>query len=70
MFVKETAFLGDMSPNWFFGIDPKAFGVVGAIVNFVVAIVVTKMTPPVPAEIPAMVDNFRIPAGAGAASDH
>lgn len=70
MFVKETAFLGDMSPNWFFGIDPKAFGVVGAIVNFVVAIVVTKMTPPVPAEIPVMVDNFRIPAGAGAASDH
>jgi cation/acetate symporter len=33
MFVKETAFLGNMSPNWFFGIEPNAFGAVGAIVN-------------------------------------
>ncbi|MCB1754771.1 MAG: cation acetate symporter, partial [Gammaproteobacteria bacterium] len=70
MFIKGTEFLGSMEPNWFMGIDPKAFGVVGAIVNFVVAYVVTMVSGPAPAEIQEMVDNFRIPAGSGAASDH
>ncbi|PID46176.1 MAG: cation acetate symporter [Proteobacteria bacterium] len=67
MFIPGTAFLGDMKPNWFLDISPNAFGVVGAIVNFAVAWVVTKMTGPAPQEIRDMVDNFRIPAGAGAA---
>jgi cation/acetate symporter len=52
------------------GISPNAFGVVGAIVNFAVAFMVTKATGPAPQEIAEMVDNFRVPAGAGAASDH
>ena len=67
MFIPGTAFLGDMKPDWFLGISPNAFGVVGAIVNFIVAFLVTKMTGPAPQEIRDMVDNFRIPAGAGAA---
>ena len=67
MFIPGTAFLGDMEANWFLGISPNAFGVVGAIVNFVVAFFVTKMTGPAPQEIRDMVDNFRVPAGAGAA---
>jgi len=28
MFIKSTAFLGDMSPNWFLGIEPNAFGAI------------------------------------------
>ncbi len=70
MFIPGTSFLGDMGPNWFFGISPNAFGAVGAIVNFAVAFFVTKMTGPAPGEIQIMVDNFRVPAGSGAASDH
>ncbi|WNO11103.1 sodium:solute symporter family protein [Teredinibacter sp. KSP-S5-2] len=70
MFVASTAFLGDMPANWFFGIEPNAFGAVGALVNFVVAFGVSKVTSAPPAEIEAMVENIRIPAGAGAASDH
>ena len=38
MFIPGTAFLGDMGPNWFMGIEPNAFGAVGALVNFAVAI--------------------------------
>ena len=34
MFVQSTSFLGNMSPNWFFGIEPNAFGAVGAMVKF------------------------------------
>ena len=26
MFIKSTSFLGNMEPNWFFGIEPNAFG--------------------------------------------
>lgn len=70
MFIPGTSFLGDMGPNWFFGISPNAFGSVGALVNFAVAFAVLKVTEPAPAEIQVMVDNMRVPYGAGAAHDH
>jgi cation/acetate symporter len=71
MFIQGTEFLGGLEPNWFLGIDPKAFGAVGAMVNFAVAYIVSKATGPAPGEIQHMVDNFRVPAGAGAAAaDH
>ena len=61
MFIPGTSFLGDMGPNWFFGISPNAFGVVGAIVNFAVAFVVLKLSDEAPAHIQQMVDDFRSP---------
>ncbi|WP_432452696.1 MULTISPECIES: sodium:solute symporter family protein [unclassified Agarivorans] len=70
MFIPGTSFLGDMAPNWFLGISPNAFGVVGALVNFAVAFAVCKVTGPAPQHIQDMVENFRIPHGAGAAHDH
>jgi len=71
MFIPGTSFLGDMGPNWFFGISPNAFGVVGAIVNFAVAFAVLKVTGPAPAHIQEMVENFRTPhGGVSAAHDH
>ena len=70
MFIPGTSFLGDMGPNWFFGISPNAFGSVGALVNFAVAFAMLKVTGPAPSEIQDMVDHMRIPTGAGAAHDH
>jgi cation/acetate symporter len=70
MFIKGTEFMMGMPKNWFLGIDPKAFGAVGAIVNFSVAYLVAKITGPAPEHIQHMVENFRVPAGAGAATDH
>ncbi len=70
MFIASTAFLGDLSPNWFLGIEPNAFGAVGAIVNFAVAFVVAKLTAAPPKEIMDLVEHIRVPAGAGAASAH
>lgn len=69
-FIQGTSFLGDMGPDWFLGISPNAFGAVGALINFAVAFIVCKITGPAPAEIQTMVENFRIPAGAGAAHNH
>ena len=70
MFIPGTSFLGDMGPNWFFGISPNAFGAVGALVNFAVAFVLLKVTGPAPAHIQAMVENMRIPGDVSAAHVH
>ena len=61
MFIPGTAFLGDLPANWFFGIEPNAFGVVGAAVNFTVALGVTQLTSAPPAEVQALVDEVRVP---------
>jgi cation/acetate symporter len=69
-FIPGTAFLGDMEPNWFFGISPNAFGAIGALINFAVAIVVSKVTAEPPEHIQHLVEDIRVPKGAGGAVDH
>ena len=64
MFIPGTAFLGDTPENWFFGIEPNAFGIVGALLNFVVAIVVSQLSAPPPESVQQLVDNIRTPRGA------
>jgi cation/acetate symporter len=61
MFIPGTGFLGDMPPNWFLGIEPNAFGVVGALVNFAVTLAVTYMTAPPPAAVQQLVEEVRVP---------
>jgi cation/acetate symporter len=56
--------------SWFMGISVNAFGAIGALVNFIVAIVVSKMTAPPPQHIQDLVEDIRVPKGAGAASAH
>jgi cation/acetate symporter len=70
MFIASTSYMGDMSPNWFLGIEPNAFGAVGAMVNFAVAFAVCRVTAPPPAHIQELVEHIRIPSGAGAATSH
>ena len=62
MFIPGTSFLGDLPPNWFLGIEPNAFGVVGAIVNFGVTLGVTRLTPAPPDSVQQLVEEIRIPA--------
>ncbi len=61
MFIPGTSFLGDSDENWFFGIEPKAIGAFGALVNFVVAYVVSKMTKETPKEVQELIDDIRLP---------
>jgi len=70
MFVASTSYLGDMPPNWFMGIEPNAFGAVGAVINFAVAMTVSKLTKEPPEHIQHLVENIRVPAGAGSATGH
>jgi cation/acetate symporter len=45
-----------------FGISPEGIGTVGALVNFIVAIAVSRATPPPPAELMVLIDDIRYPA--------
>ncbi len=63
-------FMGGPADQWFLGISPEGFGTVGMILNFIVAIVVSSMTPPPPEEIQAIIEDIRIPRGAGEAHAH
>ena len=61
MFIPDTSFLGDLPPNWFLGIEPNAFGVVGAIVNFSVTLAVSRLTAPPPQSVQQLVEDIRVP---------
>ena len=61
MFIPGTSFLGDLPPNWFLGIEPNAFGVVGAMVNFGVTLTVSRLTAPPPDSVQQLVEDIRVP---------
>ncbi len=56
--------------HWLFEISPEGIGTVGAIINFALALVISRCTGPVPEEVTKMVDNIRIPSGVGQAPYH
>ncbi|MDB9854161.1 cation acetate symporter [Candidatus Marinimicrobia bacterium] len=61
MFIQSTAYLGNMEPNWFFGIEPNAFGSIGAIFNFLVAYLVCRKYSPPPPIVAEMIIKIRRP---------
>lgn len=60
----------NVADNWFLGISPEGIGVVGMVINFAIAIAVSKMTKSPPVEIRKLVDSIRVPRGAGEAHVH
>ncbi|MCJ8170878.1 sodium:solute symporter family protein [Atopomonas sediminilitoris] len=56
--------------QWWFGISPEGIGTLGMIFNFVVSVVVAKLTSAPPAHIQDLVESIRIPRGAGGAVAH
>ncbi|MEL7271327.1 MAG: sodium:solute symporter family protein [Bacteroidota bacterium] len=56
--------------NWWFGISPEGFGTIGMIINFIVSIAISQFTPAPPEEVQEIVENIRIPSGAGDAVEH
>ncbi|KGA02195.1 sodium:solute symporter [Cobetia amphilecti] len=56
--------------NWLLGVSPEGIGSLGMVLNFVVAVIVCKMTPPPPEHIQHIVEDIRVPRGAGTAVDH
>jgi cation/acetate symporter len=69
-FVPGTNNLPNTADNWLYGIQPESFGAVGALINFVVAIIVSKVTSAPPEHIQHLVEDIRVPKGAGMAREH
>ncbi|MDH3638649.1 MAG: cation acetate symporter [Gammaproteobacteria bacterium] len=69
-FIPGTAMSPNTAEHWFLGISPEAFGSVGAAVNFAVAMLVSRVTPAPPDRIQHLVEDIRIPRGAGTATAH
>lgn len=54
--------------EWWFGISPEGFGTIAMLLNFIVSIVIMKFTPAPPEDVQEIVENIRIPSGAGEAT--
>jgi cation/acetate symporter len=55
--------------NWWFGISPEGIGTLGMLLNFAIALTVSRFTPPPPPKIARLVDLIRVPRGAGEAHE-
>jgi cation/acetate symporter len=51
----------NVAEHWFLGISPEGIGVVGMVLNFLVAISVSHVTPAPPERIRHLVEHIRIP---------
>ena len=69
-FIPGTETFPDTIEGSMFGIQSTAIGCIGAVLNFIVAFVVSGRTADTPAEVKAMVESVRVPRGAGTASAH
>lgn len=47
--------------HWWWGISPEGIGTLGMVLNFIVSITVSALTPPPPVEVQALVDDIRVP---------
>lgn len=70
VYIWYFKFGGGTPDAYWFDISPEGIGTVGMLINAVVSIVVSRLTPPPPLEVQNLVENIRVPSGAGNASAH
>ena len=56
-----SPFAEDAAENWLFGISPEGIGALGMVLNFVVALTVSRMTAAPPQRVQALVEYIRAP---------
>ncbi|RMG21404.1 MAG: cation acetate symporter, partial [Bacteroidetes bacterium] len=56
--------------NWLLGISPEGIGTLGMLLNLGVSLLVSRLTPPPGTDIQELVEDIRIPKGAGQAKGH
>ena len=59
-----------LTEKWWWGTSPEGFGTIAMLINFAVSFIVCYFTNPPSQDIQALVDDIRIPVGAGEAHDH
>jgi cation/acetate symporter len=68
-YIVYFKFISPKSEPWF-GLSPEGIGTLGMILNFLVSGIISYLTPPPPQDVQDMVEDIRIPAGAGEAIAH
>tara|TARA_R110001583_G_scaffold101981_1_gene248534 strand:+ start:6163 stop:7935 length:1773 start_codon:yes stop_codon:yes gene_type:complete len=70
----KTGLIGIMdarpASEWWFGTSPEGFGTVAMVLNVIVSVVVSRLTPAPPSHVQEIVESIRIPSGASEASSH
>lgn len=56
--------------HWWFGVSPEGIGSVGMLINFIMCYFVSKFTPAPPQHVQDLIQEIRIPKGAGSAQNH
>lgn len=69
--IRSVQILGTTEPllDSFFGINAMGVGTIGMVINFTVALIVSKFTSPPPKEIQELVENIRIPRELGTSNN-
>ncbi|MCP3874755.1 MAG: hypothetical protein GY699_16585 [Desulfobacteraceae bacterium] len=65
-YIVNATYMG--GTTWFLGIGTMGIGAIGMFINFVVSIIVSKLTTAPPQEIQDLVESVRIPRGSGQAT--
>lgn len=69
-YILYFKYLGGTPDQYLWGISPEGIGTLGMIVNFVVAFGVAMVTPKPPQKVIDMIEEIRIPRGAGQSIEH
>ena len=69
-YIVYFKFGGGSPDQYWFGISPEGIGTLGMALNFLVAIIISRVTPEPPNSVVEMVEDIRIPRGAGQAGAH
>lgn len=70
IYIIYFKFGGGTPDQYFMQISPEGIGTIGMLLNLVISIIVSRLTPAPPASVQDMVESIRIPRGSGAASNH
>ena len=70
----KTGLIGVLDPlpasEWWFGTSPEGFGTFAMLINVVISITISRLTPAPPKDVQEIVERIRIPSGAGEAQHH
>jgi len=70
----KTGLIGVLEPlpesEWWFGTSPEGFGTIAMFINVIISVIISRLTPAPPESVQEIVENIRIPSGAGGAQSH
>lgn len=70
----KTGLIGVLEPlpssEWWFGTSPEGFGTFAMLINVIISVTISRLTPAPPEDVQEIVERIRIPSGAGEAQSH